>query len=447
MATITTKKHARYVRDSDGVYRRKTDDEIVTTTNTKSGHEELVNELINELMDCGQIEVPLVPVRPPPNPETHQQTGPGAPTGAPSSHTAPSHTTSAAAMNVAPSERSAASGLTRLFALPKIPDLFSMAQTQDLLQKYPVERILGWVIPFVLGMATMYVLEVMKPTLLHYGAIAARGMTLVLLYGVFALGVLWYAGVIKLASLTDWHSSTSKSALGMLGRNSAPEQASLAPTSPISPTAQVRPRLADPGDVASINSSVPSVLSRERPVERVASARTVEVRPFIPPIREKSPEDTVAGRPRMPRVSTDIKDPKQKMRSRFSPIRLSKEGRRHSSASLGGYSDPYRDTRDQFRDGRGNDMYGDSKKLHRGSRESVSSPAKFYKPLPPVIKMAPENHTHEADLPLVYEVQLKSMEQEDPEYDALKRLGTLMSKQSVLGTRANYLKFLSNVDD
>lgn len=451
MATTTARKAARYVRGSDGVYRRKTNDDgssSLSQFGDQDSQELLVDKLINELIDCGPVEDPLRnPLRTLPNAETHQHqntSGSSLPDtirkgqlGTPSMDSFFQVSTNASNLTVGQNNVDQVVSEHRALA--------SIEQCRHWLSGIPLEKVLDWGIPFGLGMVSMYVLQAMLPTLLHYGGVAAHCLKLVLLYGVFTLAVLWYFGVIKLTSLRDWHGNATKTTSDFFGKFSVLAEPQV---SPVPVSSKIKPEIVGSDfhsvtDIGSISSSLPKTAPQDSP-ESVISDRLVQVRPFIPPHREISPERPGPGRPRVRRISTDIKDVgKSKFRSRFSPVRLSRDGRRHSSASLGGYketNDAHRDTH-EFKD-----INGDIRGLSRDARDFKDA-NKFYKPLPPVIKMQPRDFSHESDLPLVYEVKLKSLEDEDPNYAALDRLGTVMSKKSVLGTRANYLKFLSNVDD
>lgn len=435
MATLTTKKQARYVRGPDGVYKRETPTTSSNNAANPAAPDPLVEKLIDELVECGyQVEDPL---RTLPNAATSQQTEPAG-------ITTPSIANIANVANIATSNPNSNSNSnpmsdSDLAARQKIVDLIVPAPTtlasllqayRNWLARFPVEKFMEWSLPFFLGMATMYTLLAAQPMLLYYGGVVALGLKLLFIYGTFFVGICWKAGWIKIDSWRLWgESSYGLFALGILPS---------APVSPLAGTATLAQNTEAPAHIATsgVTAKAPEDIDEDLPSPNTERLR--EVRPFIPPLREE-PE---LPRPRILRVSTDIKDTKSRFRTRMSPVRLARDNRRHSSASLGSHSDhrdPYRDVRDQYTKVR---EFRDLKGAVRdfGGERGREPKERFYKPLPPVISMNQEVD-YETDLPLVHEVKLKSLETDDP--FALDRLNT---KKSVLGTRANYLKFLSNVE-
>ena len=71
------------------------------------------------------------------------------------------------------------------------------------------------------------------------------------------------------------------------------------------------------------------------------------------------------------------------------------------------------------------------------SQELSDSASYKHKNLPPVSD----------DLPFINEVKLISHEEMAGGAPDIRRLDTMMSKKSILGTTANYNKFLANVQD
>lgn len=520
-----------------------------------SDEHHLVDELINELIDCGQIEPEPVHVLP--NLATYQHDlEPKIPATIPEIPTAPITVNSAKSATYTPAANTSHTYTSKL--APRSPILMAlnpmrrgrsvsfdsgrsidltrhssiadllvpMSHTQgSLFNQYynwllalPLEHYSQRLFPFFLGMAFMYVLHSMESTLWYCGGVVAQAAKIIAFYGPIVLGVLWFAGVVKKDTFTEWpaakyrffttrgpnedvpvvpmvSTSPRMEALERVlvspiqiipgGQESPRAQVSpIAQAAQVSPTAKVATMRMSP-KVSPIAIRSEELPTRERKVQPRAYSeepmgspiihpRECEVAPF-PPFHHSPPG--VKERPRVQRVGTDTRE--QSRKSRQVHTYLSEE-RRHSSASLPGREvyrdayrdayrdrsrddpyrdrlrddryrdsirvrdDPYKDVRDLYRDQRDYRDYRDNRDL-KGAKYRDPRVPKFYKPLPPVIKMPNKEINHEADLPLVHEVKLKNLDQE-PQYD-LDRLGTVLSKKSVLGTRANYLRFLSNVEN
>lgn len=463
MATLTTKKQARYVRGPDGIYRKEEPKVLdLVAPPPSSSTEESVEKIIDELIECGyHVEDPL---RTLPNAATSQHKADsttretentahlsaenkklnlgynpfGLNKSQEPSNSITVNTGSVTSPNIAvdtsANTHSRASSysspltetmtpMDELIQRQKIVDLVVpepgtvatlMVWYRLWLARFPVEKFMEWSLPFFLGMATMYTLLAAQPMLLYYGGVVAYGLKLFFIYGTFFVGLCWKAGWIKVDLWKLWGET-----LGIFLKSANNVELGAAPDQKVavSPLA-TSPQLSH----AHMAANHPGVEST--PTE-VVSERLRDVRPFIPPLREE-PE---LVRPRVARVSTDLNKPRH--RTKMSPVRLSRDDRRHSSASLDRPKDPYRDVRDQYTKVR------EFRDMNGAVRDFKEPKERFYKPLPPVASMP---HDLDADLPMVNEVKLKSLEQES----LLERLNT---KKLVLGTRANYLRFLQNVDN
>lgn len=467
MATLTTKKQARYVRGPDGIYRKE--EAKVLDMVTPPAADESVEKIIDELIECGyHVEDPL---RTLPNAATSQHKADYStretentahlsaenkklnlgynPLGLNKS-AEPTTTTTASIPRSSPitgttvspniaadttaNTHSRASSYSNPLTETMMPmdELLQRQKLVDLvvpdpgtvatlmvwyrlwLARFPVEKFMEWSLPFFLGMATMYTLLAAQPMLLYYGGVVAYGLKLFFIYGTFFVGLCWKAGWIKVDLWRLWGET-----LGIFLRSA--ENAELGA---VSEQRVAGSPLATSPQLSHATMAANHTSTENTPTEAV-SERLRDVRPFIPPLREE-PE---LVRPRVARLSTDLNKPRY--RTKMSPVRLSRDNRRHSSASLDRPKDPYRDVRDQYTKVR------EFRDMNGAVRDFKEPKERFYKPLPPVVSTP---HDLDADLPMVNEVKLKSLEQES----LLERLNT---KKLVLGTRANYLRFLQNVDN
>lgn len=373
MATLA-KKRAVYVRGPDSVYRRKSGPAslIYLADSADIKRKEEVDHMLNELMECGfQVDGQKLP-----DPAGHQ-------------HSSSYETSSPRA--VSPRDRFPASIATASSESAEAAFLMPKLNTKLWVSR---EKALAQLAPFLLGMATTYVLQASLPTLTHYAIIAAGFVKLGLIWAIFTSVVCWYAGLLKVSSLTDARALATRTWLTMNGAElpGYPKRRAHVPQSPVTEHTLeeiVEPELPDPSEHVPVTN----------------------VRPFVAPLRT-TPEARLDSKldskqdkrlfrpPRLVRQSTDLE--------RKRGIRVASPPRRHSSASLD--IPDLKDTYDK------------------------------YKPLPPVTH---PHYTPGGELPLVYEVKLMG---DDLYEDRLGRLPTTMSKKSVLGTRANYNRFLANVD-
>lgn len=310
----------------------------------------------------------------------------------------------------------------------------------------------------------------MEPTLRYWGAMLAHYSMLALIYGIVALAVLWYSGTIKFDSWQDWQKAShhlfivsdvdsdkdkpefpnSKGVDPVLVpslQDPPTVNAALRMSPDISPTTTSRNHspVRDAAQVKAIPKD--SKLSYEKSPNALIHPQECEVTSFAP--FQHTPT-SVKERPKVQRVSTDIRE-KPRSKSKFKPGFLG-EDRRHSSASLPSQKDAFRSREERLRDERymrlnedlyREERYKDDSRDGRDHRGKYARASRLYKPLPPVIKMPTKEIDYDSELPLAYEVKLKNL---DLDHYDLDRLGTVMSKKSVLGTRANYQKFLSNVE-
>lgn len=481
---VKTIKLARYVRGPDGIYRRPSDVSVLTIESTNSSNPP---DDLNELFDCGPI-VPD-PMHALPNPATHQQerdvpaTNADAP--APVSNSPPDSllTGMPPASVPPPSFNAGIKSDTPNLEKPSPNHVISPWTILPVVQYYsqrlsglPVKRHLPHVVLFFLGMTTLYVLQAMEPTLRYWGAMMAHYAMLALIYGIVALAVLWYSGTIKFDSWQDWQKATHHLFIvsDVDSDKDKPEYPKDEPQVPkdngvdpvlvpspqdpptvnaamrmspdISPTTASR-NLSPVRDAAQVKVPKDSKLSYEKVPNALIHPQECEVTSFAP--FQHTPT-SVKERPKVLRVSTDIRE-KPNAKSKLMPGFLG-EDRRHSSASLPTQKDTFRSREERLRDERymrlnensyREQRYKDDSRDGRDHRDRYVRASRLYKPLPPVIKMPTKEIDYDSELPLAYEVKLKNLDL--GHYD-LDRLGTVMSKKSVLGTRANYQKFLSNVE-
>lgn len=439
------KKQARYVRGANGVYQRLSDD----VQNPHNPTSDLVDGLINELIECGYlVEDP----RGLPKVVTHQQSdiislSSGISNNSKLKLSANDSASTYSTMGDDVSEIGARLNIMAQM-IPELRTLIYMvSELRQRLGGMPMERLTGSIFPFIMGMATMLALQAMQPTLVYYGGVFAYYMKLALIYGMCGGGLLWYANVFNLRLVLLWGQSLHEK-YAASGSNSSKE--SMAESGIALPNGD---SLLQENDVSE-NSATPNLVTIPATIPETESVaeipaepswlHEVSVKPYMAPVRLQTPD--APGRPRVARINTD-KESRNKVRTRMSPVRPSRSDRRHLSASLHGYNEleaskdrekHYRDLHDMHTHDMHRDIYSNARDPYVNVRDAYRSGLpreKVSKPLPP-----PVDRDYE-DLPLVYEVQLKGLD------SPLDRLDTVMSKKSVLGTRANYNKFLSNVED
>lgn len=459
--TVPNKKLARYVRGPDGIFRRLSEDPAPTVPSIAT---ELVEDIVNELIDCGQI-LPD-PVHLLPNPATHQHDQ-AFPVKTPAALLAPnslpvlpltampfengSRDSFDAASKSDSSDFETASTIESHVA-PHLQNIVSMLRHfRRSLYSVPLDRYVQWIFPFLLGMATMYVLQMMEPTLRYCGVVLAHYLKLALIYGVIAFAALWYSGTVSFDSWSAADFDFFKARVVDLSHSAKINKVNAAPVLLHQESEWSEPRKSSP---TRLRSPVRRAARLKVPVDPNFSSEkpstTTTIHPEECEVTSFTPFQHIpSARPIPQRLSTDIRE-KPRLKSKMLPVFIGKD-RRHSSASLPRSTDASRGYKEDYNEGRfKDDSYRDVRDPFRNGQEyrdksRDARTQKFLKPLPPVIKM-PANDIHgDSDLPLAYEVKLKNLDQ-DSRY-GLDRLGTVMSTKSVLGTRANYLKFLSNVEN
>lgn len=393
MTSITTKK-AVYVRGPNNIYRRKTEPIylLADTDSELAAHKKQVDRTLDDLMVCGFVE--------PTAAATVVSDG---------KQLDNSWTKSRAEST---SELRGISDIRKFMASLSRPK-FALGSAPEMLSGVSSMGIVGFLAPFVLGMATTLVLQRLQPTIFYYGAIGLRLLKFGLLYLAILLAVCWYFGAMDIAS---WRTKVV-SAFQPVSLQGASDHPRVSPhsTPQLEPVLEVQEKR---------RSRSPS--PKRKPVERVTN-----VRPFATPLRND-------------RSSTDAADLRAQTLLKFnSDITRDKDSRPRSRPES---TRPIH--RPEFKTRHTTDPYiKGAPGSRRHSALSLESD-RSSKPLPPVMPQ-------EADLPMVNEVRLLSLEDDDDAHDdefesaslQLDRQGTAFSKRSVLGTRANYLRFLANVNN
>lgn len=391
MSNVTTKK-AVYIRGPNNVYRRKTEPFylLADADSELAAHKKQVDQTLDDLMVCGFVEPKPVATgvsdgKQPDEPWTKPRLQ-------------------------STGELRGFSDL-RKFMISLSPPKFGLGNASEMLSGVSTQRVFGFLAPFVLGMGTTLALQRLQPTLFYYGAIGFRLLKFGLLYLAILLAVCWYFGAIDMAS---WKTKLAV----VIQAEALPEdhpQVSSHSAPLLEPVLEVKEKR---------RSRSPS--PKRRPVERVTN-----VRPFTTPLRSD-------------RTSVDTPDLRAQTLLKFnSDLAREKDSRPRSRPES---TRPVH--RPEFKTRHTTDPYikgvSDSRRHSALSLDSERSS----KPLPPVMP-------READLPMVNEVRLLSLEDDNDGFDngfesaslQLDRQGTTLSKRSVLGTRANYLRFLANVNN
>lgn len=387
----SSKKRQVYVRGPNNVYRRK-------DHSGDSASDPVAVSSANELTALGfRLANPSLPLRDP----HHQQS-------AHNHSLADLHFTSDTSLPETLSGSTSASNLLSPSLLPTDPVLrrasnISLMPANGFSFTPPGRETLSDKgIPFVLGMISMYVLQKSEPLISHYLGVLFGLLKVLLLWGVVSGAALWYSGKLSMDTIENLKSQALRSNFSLLALTAAaaaPETANPDVDVPSGASLPTRHRLP-------IRRGRRNLPTKSSFPENETHSEETNVRPFVTPLRRMITDPKL----KLARDLTRAEDDARALKSgRSSPVRSNMvDHRRHSASSL-------------------------------------DLTMKINKPLPPV----QAETSRDAELPLVYEVKLRSLHDEEvgsskPE---LLRLETIMSKKSVLGTRANYSKFLANVND
>ena len=400
MATVTaSKKKLVYKQGPDGVFRlKKVDDKDGDGAAGGNSAKKGVNDYLNELIGCAyevQLDLNDKPVDLAP----------------PSSSKPPPlqtrHTSPANPNTFTPNAKKANSKRT---VLPTSSDHSIEPELPP-----PVVQIKSMVglhfhIPsFLLGAVSSVVLVHVWPLLAHYTVIALGFAKLGVLWGTVLGVICWYCGLIKIQDA---------STLRQLARNIS---SYVRPLPTTNQPKQESPEY-DSEDMMSVDSDVAvdelnGQTTTPIPPKQVRRNTLTRVTPF----KYSSPRDKYSSNPELPtdkKVAPKLNrgfttDPRQYSRRHSSGV-IPSRSRQNSSQSLG-LMRPRTNT----------------------SQELSDSASYKHKNLPPVSD----------DLPFINEVKLISHEEMAGGAPDIRRLDTMMSKKSILGTTANYNKFLANVQD
>lgn len=296
------------------------------------------------------------------------------------------------------------------------------------------EKFRLWTPPFIAGMFTTYALQKMLPLLLYYGVIAAHLLKIFIAWLVFTGGVCWYFGVLSLPAGSEY-AEKLQVFLAKLPIQIG-QHANWKPVpSAIDELDHSDLHLSNDLAFNAINDLKPSLPEKESLKSYELPTSIVNVMPFVAPKRQTFrrantdlPKSNVVtnfdSRETKEKKHLEMISPKlfhkhSKRPQSSSPVHSSsRSDRRHSSSSLPLEKEPSR-----------------SRKHGLASAPAMS-------------------HDLDSELPFICEMKLRSKTESDmshapsPHVKAgLNRSGTYMSQKSVLGTRANYSKFLANFDD
>lgn len=293
-------------------------------------------------------------------------------------------------------------------------------------EEFGTEKLKVWGPPFVLGMVTTYALQKMQPLLIYYGVIAAHLLKLFLVWLVFTGTVCWYFGALSLPAGTEYVQKI-QDFMALLPIQIGQKTGETAPVPPAKAD-EVNSRRDSADSFKHLSKKIPAPPPKDLDENLILPTSTVNVVPFVAPKRQT-----------VHRAYTDI-----------SPGSDHKEHRKHSEASHRLFGIRKHNKRPQS-------ASPVSQQTASGRRHSSSS-------LPlenDTSKMRSDSHVlsqsqpdPRSELPFICEMKLRSKTESDvnrahesSQRAGLKRSGTYMSQKSVLGTRANYSKFLANFDD
>ncbi|WPK23305.1 hypothetical protein PUMCH_000541 [Australozyma saopauloensis] len=438
---------AVYVRGPDDVFRRKSEDGNVTKTQ--------VDTFINELMECGFRVAPepdtaskkekpqdlsglMDPKRPDPGALQGKQNQLRS---APNLRPLPRLNTDLSLATILPRSGSPVTCYSHASAdvLECVPDKLTSEANCDgepaaktfmegfeaYRQKFGdagLDKVKAWAPPFVLGMITTYVLQQMQPLLMYYGVIVAHLLKLFIVWLVFTGSVCWYFGVLSLPAGSEY----VQKAQALMGQLPVVFNQKGGATPHTPSRAEVFSQAEAHPDADQVIAKAPSLPKKESHEDQLLPTSVVNVMPFKAPKRETfrraNTDDPRSNHTRDSRKHSDTGSPRlafiQKTYKRpqsSSPVHSGgRSDRRHSSSSLPLDKDP-----------------------------------RLRKPLPQIVPTTQPNP--DSELPFICEMKLRPKTEgsgyDNPPRADLKRSGTYMSQKSVLGTRANYAKFIANFDE
>ncbi|CUM65437.1 uncharacterized protein PRCAT00003076001 [Priceomyces carsonii] len=392
--TITGKKKLVYKQDSDGVFRLKRADSDNDSIKSKKG----VDDYLNELVECSYKvqhdvehntaeEEPTTSFSKPIVDDQTQRDNSSRPKNSkiPNRESRQKH-----------QQSDDLSFKTKILTLGGITDALN----------FKTEHMQGFSLPsFIFGFALAFVAQTFQPLLIHYAFILMNILKAGLLCGAIIGSILWYSGFLKPEDLKNFISELRERVSGTI--SSEQEQDDVLEQVP-----NVHEEIH--------NLERQRFSRRERSVSPSKGKRNVltRVAPFRPLVvrseqKYKSTSDLPGDNrmhmaPKLSRVQTDFRNYTRRGSSFLSD-------RRHSNSS--------------------GDSVGNSSSLNL--LESVN-------------KKLPPNPSELEELPFINEIKLMNSDDMDtldelPRFsNDLKRNTSIMSKKSVLGTRANYSKFLAN---
>ncbi|RLV83242.1 hypothetical protein JA9_003037 [Meyerozyma sp. JA9] len=399
MATVTaSKKKLVYKQGPDGVFRlKKVDDKDGEGAAGGNSAKKGVNDYLNELIGCAyEVQSDL-------NDKPVDSASPGISKQPPlqTRHTSPANP-NAFTSNVK-------KGTSKRTVSPTSSDHSIECESPPPVVQIKSMLGLHFHIPsFILGAVSSVVLVHVWPLLAHYTVIAFGFAKLGLLWGTITGVICWYCGLIKIQDA---------STLRQLASNIS---SYLRPSPSTNQPRQESPEY-DSEDMISVDSDVAVDESHGQATAAIPPKQTRRnTLTRVTPFKYSSPRDKYASNPELPTEKKTAPklnrgfttDPRQYSRRHSAGI-ISTRSRQNSSQSLE-LMRPRTNT----------------------SQESADSASYKHKNLPPVSD----------DLPFINEVKLLSHEEMAGAPD-IRRSDTMMSKKSILGTTANYNKFLANVQD
>lgn len=308
-------------------------------------------------------------------------------------------------------------------AVSSLIDRVNAYKTQ--FEQVGAEKVKAWAPPYVLGMATTYMLHKMQPLLIYYGVIAAHVLKLFLVWLVFTGAVCWYFGVLSLPAGSEYVQKLQDILAQFhiqIGQKEINEGAAALPARVDEES--LRRNSAD--SFKHLSKKIPVLPPKDSEDGLILPTSVVNVVPFVAPKRQTI-QRAYTDLP----TSSDHKDHRKhsEMSQRLFGIRKhSKRPQSSSPVSTGSHS------------GR------------RHSSSSLPLEKDSHKMRSEMQHMLPQSQPDPgSELPFICEMKLRSKTEgdvhESTQRAGLKRSGTYMSQKSVLGTRANYSKFLANFDD
>lgn len=405
MSSPVHKKANLFVRGSDNVFRRKSQDSSISEPCDPRKPYPSSNELIALGFQLADSALPGGETKQHENQHGH----PTSDQGFTSTKTSTLEPTSNLTTKKAYTSGSASGSMTNTEKGAKVAMNSIITSISNSVSSIGIDNISDRIVPFISGMVFMYIVQMCGPFVSYYFGILFHLLKVALVWAAISVAGLWYTGRLPAFLLSEIKKSiaiTLAAPADIPSPSPDPIGNTLQPKFKIPNHAGARPKA---NERSRSRDQLPTRKSRtSSPVK----STQIESRSKITSLRQTTPmvRKKMAGQKLQSLPNLLSPTPNTCSRISTSPERPIDRDRRHSSSS--------------------------AELLDRDSK---------HKHLPPIPRRSTEN-TDGSVLPLLCQMEVQET-QNDETSQHLHRLDTMMSKTSILGTRANYTKFLANVNE